>query len=219
MVGKNQYTIRLAEDRDIRQVAVIDKEAFSEEQLFRSYASYHREIHNPLARYIVACTGEEHELNTNKQIMPELPWYKRILSRNYHNVQYRTNEQYVVGFAGLWIMPDEGHITALGVRSNCRRSGLGESLLISLIDLATQLSIRTITLEVRASNEAAQSLYRKYRFRKVGRRPQYYSNNKEDAVLMSTNTITAASFRAHFQELKEAHQQRWGQHVTATEPQ
>jgi len=209
MVGKNQYTIRLAEDRDIHQVAEIDQEAFSEEQLFRSYASYHREIHNPLARYIVARAEEEHGLNTNKQIMPELPWYKRLLSHNYHNVKYTTNEQYVLGFAGFWIMPDEGHITALGVRSNHRRSGIGESLLISLIDLATQLSIKTITLEVRASNEAAQSLYRKYGFQTVGRRSRYYSNNKEDAVLMSTNTITSASFQAHFQELKEAHRQRW----------
>jgi len=218
MVGENQYTIRLAEDRDIHQVAEIDREAFSEEQLFRSYASYHREIHNPLARYIVACTGEEHELDTNKQIMPEIPWYRRLFSYDRHN-EHAQNEQYILGFAGLWIMPDEGHITALGVRSNHLRSGIGERLLISLIDLASQLSIRTITLEVRASNEAAQSLYRKYGFQKVGRRPHYYSNNREDAVLMSTNTITAASFRAHFQELKEAHQQRWGQHVTATEPQ
>ncbi len=208
MVGGNQYTIRLAEDRDIRQVAEIDREAFSEEQLFRSYASYHREIHNPLARYIVACAGEEHGLNTNKQIMPKPPWYKRLLSHNYQ-VQYTTNEQYVLGFAGFWIIPDEAHITALGVRSNHHRSGIGEGLLISLIDLATQLSIKTITLEVRASNKAAQSLYRKYGFQTVGRRSRYYSNNKEDAVLMSTNTITSASFQAHFQELKQAHQQRW----------
>jgi ribosomal-protein-alanine N-acetyltransferase len=215
MVGKNQYTIRLTEDRDIRQIAEIDREAFSEEQLFRSYASYHREIHNPLARYIVACTEEEHELDTNRQIMPEPPWYKRLFSRNYHNVQYTTSEQYVFGFAGFWITPDEAHITALGVRNNYRRSGIGERLLISLIDLATQLSVRTITLEVRASNKAAQALYQKYGFRTVGRRPRYYSNNREDAVLMSTNTITSASFQAHFQELKEAHQQRWKESLIA----
>ncbi len=208
MVGKNQYTIRLAEDRDIHQVAEIDREAFSEEQLFRSYASYHREIHNPLARYIVACAGEEHGLNTNKQIMPEPPWYKRLLSRNHHNVQHTTSAQYILGFAGFWIMPDEAHITALGVRSNHRRSGMGERLLISLIDLATQLSIKTITLEVRVSNKSAQSLYQKYGFQTVGRRPRYYSNNSEDAVLMSTNTITSASFQTHFQELKEAHRQK-----------
>jgi len=209
MVGKNQYTIRLAKDRDIHQVAEIDREAFSEEQLFRSYASYHREIHNPLARYIVACAEEEHGLNTNRQIMPEPPWYKRLLSHNHHNVQHTTSEQYVFGFAGFWITPAEAHITALGVRDNYRRNGMGERLLISLIDLATQLSIKTITLEVRASNKAAQSLYQKYGFQTVGRRPRYYSNNSEDAVLMSTNTITSASFQAHFQELKQAHRQRW----------
>jgi len=208
MVGKNQYITRIAEDRDIHQVAEIDREAFSEEQLFRSYASYHREIHNPLGRYIVACAEEEHELNTNRQIMPEPPWYKRLLSRNHHNVQHATSGQYVFGFAGFWITPDEAHITALGVRNNYRRSGIGERLLISLIDLATPLSIRTITLEVRASNKAAQALYQKYGFQTVGRRPRYYSNNSEDAVLMSINTITSASFQTHFQELKEAHRQK-----------
>lgn len=215
MVGKNQYTTRLAEDSDIHQVAEIDQEAFSEEQLFRSYASYHREIHNPLARYIVACEEEEHELNTNRQIMPEPPWYKRLLSRNHHNVQHTTSEQYVFGFAGFWITADEAHITALGVRNNYRRSGIGERLLISLIDLATPLSIRTITLEVRASNKAAQALYQKYGFRTAGRRPRYYSNNSEDAVLMSTNTITSASFQTHFQELKEAHRQKWKESLIA----
>lgn len=208
MVDKKQYIIRLAEDRDIRQVAEIDQEAFSEEQLFRSYGSYHREIHNPLARYIVACTEEEHEPNVNKQTMPEIPWYKRLFSYDRHNEQAR-NEQYILGFAGLWIMPDEGHITALGVRSNHRRSGIGERLLISLIDLATQLNIKTISLEVRASNETAQPLYRKYGFQAIGRRSRYYSQTGEDALLMSTNTITSAPFQARFQQLKEAHQRRW----------
>jgi ribosomal-protein-alanine N-acetyltransferase len=208
MVDKKQYIIRLAEDRDIRQVAEIDQEVFSKEQLFRSYGSYHREIHNPLARYIVACTEEEYEPNVNKQTMPEIPWYKRFFSYDRLNEQAH-NEQYILGFAGLWIIPDEGHITALGVRSNHRRSGIGERLLISLIDLATQLNIKTISLEVRASNEAAQPLYRKYGFQAIGRRPRYYSETGEDAVLMSTNTIPSASFQARFQQLKEAHQRRW----------
>jgi len=205
---KKQYIIRLAEDRDIRQVAEIDQEAFSEEQLFRSHSSYHREIHNPLARYIVACTEEKYEPNVNKQIMPETPWYKRLFSYERHN-EFAHNEQYILGFAGLWIMPDEGHISAIGVRNNYRRRGIGERLLISLIDLATELNIKTISLEVRVSNEAAQSLYRKYEFQIIGRHPHYYAQNGEDALLMSTNIITSAPFQARFQQLKEAHQRRW----------
>jgi len=209
-MDKKQYIIRLAENRDIRQVTEIDQEAFSEEQLFRSYSSYHREIHNPLARYIVACTEEKYEPNVNKQIMPEIPWYKRLFSYERHN------EQYILGFAGLWITPDEGHISAIGVRSNYRRRGIGERLLISLIDLAIQLNIKTISLEVRVSNEAAQSLYQKYEFQTIGKHPRYYSQNGEDALLMSTNIITSAPFQARFQQLKEAHERRWkGCSVTA----
>jgi ribosomal-protein-alanine N-acetyltransferase len=107
-------------------------------------------------------------------------------------------------------MLNEAHIIAIAVRNNYRRKGIGEGLLISVIEVATQLHANVITLEVRASNVVAQALYKKYGFRVVGRRPRYYSDNGEDAVLMSTDTITSAPFQTCFQQLKEAHSQRWG---------
>jgi ribosomal-protein-alanine N-acetyltransferase len=65
-----------------------------------------------------------------------------------------------------------------------------------------------VTLEVRASNEIAQELYKKYGFRVVGRRPRYYSSDGEDAIIMSTDNIGSLSFQAFLQQLKEVHAQR-----------
>jgi ribosomal-protein-alanine N-acetyltransferase len=216
MVEEARYIIRPVRDGDISQIIEIDREAFAGEYLFHSYSSYQREIHNSSAHYIAACLGEEREPNISEQIIPSVPWHKRLFSHDHHNGEYSHSEQYILGFAGLWIAPDEGHIIAIGVRSNYRRIGIGEKLLISLIDFATQSNFKTITLEVRVSNEAAQSLYQKYGFHAIGRHHRYYSNNGEDALLMSTDTITSAPFQAHFQQLKEIHRRRWnGKLVTA----
>lgn len=107
-------------------------------------------------------------------------------------------------------MADEAHITNIAVREIHRRQGIGELLLISIIDLATGLNAGKLTLEVRASNIAAQSLYYKYGFTQVGLRRGYYTNNKEDAILMSIEDITSASFQSRLNRLKKAHSQKWG---------
>lgn len=209
MVEQTQYTIRPARDRDIHQVAEIDRDAFANERLFRSLKSYEREIHNASTRYIVAGMGEEQEPDVIEQTTPKIPWYKRLFSHNHHSEESVNNAQYILGFAGLWLMPGEGHIIAVGVRNDYRRTGIGERLLISLIDLVAQLDVGIMTLEVRASNETAQALYHKYGFQVVGRRRHYYSNNGEDALIMSADAITSAPFQACFRQLKEAHHQRW----------
>jgi len=201
MVEEVQYTIRHARDRDARQVVEIDREAFAGNCLFRSTSSYRREIHNSTACYFVAGMGKE----VTEQPPPRAPWYKRLFRSS---EEPTNNDQYILGFAGLWIMPGEGHVTAIGVRNDYRHAGIGEGLLISLIDLAAELNLEIMTLEVRASNKTAQALYRKYGFRVVGKRRHYYSNDGEDALIMSTRPITSAPFQARFQQLKETHSQR-----------
>jgi len=67
-----------------------------------------------------------------------------------------------------------------------------------------------MTLEVRASNLAAQNLYSKYGFTQVGIRRGYYLDNREDGVLMSTESITSAPFQARLQQLREARTRKWG---------
>lgn len=109
----------------------------------------------------------------------------------------------VFGFAGVWFLSDEAHIATIAVRSVFRRQGIGEHLLAGVIDIAIANSAQLVTLEVRASNEAAQALYDKYGFVVVGVRPGYYSDNKEDAILMTADGITSNSFQENFERLRQ----------------
>jgi ribosomal-protein-alanine N-acetyltransferase len=106
------------------------------------------------------------------------------------------------------MMMKEAHVIAIGVRDEYRRLGIGEGLLIATIELAQKLNANVVTLEVRASNQTAQSLYKKYGFRVIGRRPRYYSSDGEDATIMSTDNIGSLPFQVSFQDLKEAYAQR-----------
>lgn len=117
--------------------------------------------------------------------------------------------QLVVGVTGFWLMAGEAHITTIGVRQAYQRLGIGELLLISTIDLALTRQAQVITLEVRLSNTAAQELYQKYGFTKRGARRCYYTDNREDAVIMTTDTLTSAPFQSQFQQLKRAYAERW----------
>jgi [ribosomal protein S18]-alanine N-acetyltransferase len=216
---KAGYSIRPMNEEDISQVSEIDREAFPGESLFRPYASYRQEIHNSLAHYIVACIEGADGPDLSRRDVREMPWFRRFFSP--HRAMALQGERYhlhsgehIVGFSGLWTMLDEAHITAIAVRENYRRLGIGEGLLISIIELASCLNANIVTLEVRASNLVAQALYTKYGFRVVGSRPRYYSDNGEDATLMSTDTITSALFQARFQRLKRAHSEKCG--VSAT---
>ena len=74
----------------------------------------------------------------------------------------------MVGFAGLWLMVDEAHITTFGVHPDWRRQGVGARLLLRLVDVALELGAARMTLEVRVSNHAAQELYRRFGFTIAG---------------------------------------------------
>src|SRR5258708_31509616 len=87
----------------------------------------------------------------------------------------------IIGFAGLWLMVDEAHITTIAMHPDYRRRGLGEFMLVSLIDIAFSIGAKWVTVEVRVSNYTAENLYRKYGFREAGLRHRYYSDNQEDA--------------------------------------
>ena len=90
----------------------------------------------------------------------------------------------VVGYAGMWKVCDEGHITNIAVHPEYRGNGIGSLLLEYLIKLAQAEGVASMTLEVRRSNFAAQALYNKYGFKVSGLRKGYYSDNGEDAIIM-----------------------------------
>jgi ribosomal-protein-alanine N-acetyltransferase len=194
---------------DIPQVTEIDREAFPS---LWPPINYQRELENRLAHYIVACDEEERVEEPEMKAVPQKGFSGLVsrLRRFFGNEPPLPVRQYVFGFAGLWMMAGEAHITNIAVWERHRRQGIGEALLISLIDLATELNARLITLEVRASNTAAQSLYSKYDFTQVGVRRGYYTDNREDGILMSLEDITSAPVQANLRRLKRAHSQKMG---------
>jgi ribosomal-protein-alanine N-acetyltransferase len=113
-------------------------------------------------------------------------------------------EDDVVAYGGIWLMVDEAHITTFAVDPAWRRQRVGETLLVALLDLALARRAREATLEVRLSNVAARRLYEKYGFRPVGLRPRYYSDNGEDALIMTTAPLAGAPMRERIAGLRAA---------------
>ena len=95
----------------------------------------------------------------------------------------------VIGYAGMWKVFDEGHITNVAVHPKFRGSGVGSALVDNLINTAKKEGITKMTLEVRKSNIVAKALYGKYGFEAGGFRKGYYSDNGEDAIIMWKNEV------------------------------
>ncbi|HEU5205012.1 MAG TPA: ribosomal protein S18-alanine N-acetyltransferase, partial [Candidatus Limnocylindrales bacterium] len=110
----------------------------------------------------------------------------------------------IVGYGGMWLMVDEAHITTFAVHPAWRRQRIGERLLLAFLDIAIERSAHEATLEVRLSNLAARRLYEKYGFRPVGLRPNYYSDDREDALIMTTEPLADAGMRARIDRLRAA---------------
>jgi len=209
------YYMRPMCKEDIAQVSKIDREVFPSQW---SAPNYQRELQNRLSHYIVACDKDKAVEEPEVKAPPEkgisrlssrIRWLLNP-NRFFGNKLPPSGTEYILGFAGIWVAVDEAHITNIAVRKNYQRQGIGEFLLISIIDLAIELKVNLLTLEVRASNTAAQSLYRKYGFTQVGVRRGYYTDNREDGLLMSTESLASASFQAHLHRLKQAHYKKYG---------
>jgi ribosomal-protein-alanine N-acetyltransferase len=192
--------LRLMSQEDVPQVTEIDREAFP---TLWPPANYQHELKNGLAHYIVACDGQG-EVGEEPKAVPEKGFSALLAQiRQLFGNGLTLRGQYIMGFAGLWMLADEAHITNIAVREKHRRQGIGERLLIAIVELAIELGAHLITLEVRASNSEAQKLYAKYGFVRVGMRRGYYTDNREDAVLMSIEDVESARLR--LESLKRAH--------------
>ena len=201
---------------DIDAVLEIDREAFPTEW---PPPNLRRELDNRLAHYIVACDAEELAAPGVEAAVPAekgLAWVLSRLRRWFSPTPESAGKrraagpERIIGFAGIWVMADEAHVTSIATRARDRRQGIGELLLQSIVHLAATLRATIVTLEVRVSNSDAQALYTKYGFRQVGLRRGYYTDNREDALLMSTEHIRMMPFQTLFKELAAAYRQRWG---------
>jgi ribosomal-protein-alanine N-acetyltransferase len=142
-----------------------------------------------------------------------VPWpanaFRHELTQN-KNARYvvaREGDR-IVGYAGLWLMVDEAHITTFAVLPEHRRRRIGERMLQRLFDVADEMGAEWLTLEVRVSNLGAQRLYEKYGFRRAGVRRRYYSDNNEDALIMWTDRLRDHAVRERLATLKRALDER-----------
>lgn len=90
----------------------------------------------------------------------------------------------IIAYGGMWHVINEGHITNVAVKREHRGKGIGSQIINALIDIAKEKEMIGITLEVRASNTVAQSLYKQNGFIIEGIRKEYYDDNREDAIVM-----------------------------------
>ena len=117
-----------------------------------------------------------------------LPWSENALLESFDNstvfAAVRKGDN-AVGYAGLTVVCGEGYITNVAVKSDFRKKGLGDLLMIYITEYAKEHNLEFVSLEVRESNTAAVSLYGKHGFKKEGLRKSFYENPREDAIIMT----------------------------------
>ncbi len=117
------------------------------------------------------------------------PWSRRAfvgeLTENVyaHYIVAQAGDE-LIGYAGMWVILEEAHVTNVSVHPKHRRMGLGKRLLYELIERARNLGAARMTLEVRPSNHVARTLYSQTGFVECGRRKGYYTDTQEDAIIM-----------------------------------
>ena len=210
-----QVMLRRLRSEDINQVIEIEREAFS--PLWVS-TPFKRELSNRYASYLVACDGlDEDEPALEGAAGSEAASTKwRRLGTRIQGLLGRqpradSSERVIAGYVSVWYQGDEAHITEIAVRESLRGNGIGELLLIGSLRAAVEYGSKVMTLEVRVSNFIAQRLYEKYGFKSVGTRKAYYSDNREDAAIMTTSPIDTEEYQRMFQDLQETYRKRRGE--------
>ena len=117
------------------------------------------------------------------------PWDKALYQKEIEENQFAhyyviETDEMIVGFCGMWIVLDDAQITNIAVDPDHRQSGYGSMLFQYVLNEAMLKGARTLSLEVRTSNVAAQTLYEKFHLQKAGTRRNYYTDNNEDAIVM-----------------------------------
>lgn len=214
-----QYVVRPMQYEDIDAVGEVERECFTTPW---PASAYRRELRdNRMGRYIVLAEVIEDE-NTSQPVRHHPPTSEPVGGVRRAVGQFlrpfgrplsgsaTTEKERVVGFAGMWLMLDEAHVTTIGVKRDLRGLGLGELLFATLLEIAMNIGARRSTLEVRVSNQSAQALYRKYGFHEEGTRRRYYSDNNEDALIMWSDWLGSPEFQTLYHALRAQLDERLG---------
>jgi ribosomal-protein-alanine N-acetyltransferase len=201
------YLVETMKFDDIVQVSAIDRHCFPE---MWPPINFKHELSNRLAHYLVVIDisvsqSSISKLNfsiNNESIISRV---SQLIERGGISPTRKTQERFIVGYTGLWLLADEAHLISIAVKETYQNKGIGELLLISTIELAIEVGARILTLEVRESNLIAQELYLKYGFITNGIRKNYYLDNRENAVIMTIDDLHSKSYTRHLLLLKGAH--------------
>jgi [ribosomal protein S18]-alanine N-acetyltransferase len=176
---------------DVPEVMVIERQAFT--LPWSDYTYRHEILENHHSYYYVV-----RRANGRASVRPD--WLTRLFRRSHPAP--------IVGYGGFWLMVDEAHISTIASSAQWRGRGLGELMLLAMVERSIELGAALVTLEVRASNTVAQNLYRKYGMAVVGRRPRYYRDNDEDADLMTVDHVQDAAYQEKLRGLRAALEER-----------
>jgi ribosomal-protein-alanine N-acetyltransferase len=168
---------------DIPLVVSIDRLSFSSPW---SPNTYQFEVNNHETSHLVVI-----EVYENGIISPN------GLRGLFNRLRHSKTTPPLAGYGGCWLIEGEAHISTIAVHPDYRGRGLGELLLVNMLQRAMNLNGDYSVLEVRASNYTAQSLYEKYEYKVVGRRKGYYRDDGEDALLMEVRPFDEA-YRQRF---------------------
>lgn len=181
------YTVAPMAVADLDAVMAIEAAVYS--SAWPASAYRHELEQNSMAHYLVLRPAEGTEATPNGVRERLRGW----LGQNRRGPS-------ILGYGGFWLMVGEAHISTVAVDPQWQGLGLGELLLLELIELALRLQAEMVTLEVRVSNTIAQSLYEKYGFEYVGKRRRYYRDNNEDAHIMTVEQVQQPHYRVFLDE-------------------
>lgn len=197
------YILEPMTQEDVDEVSAVERICFTNPW---PISAYRRELRNTTRNYYIVLRDDP-----NADDDAEAPVTIETQPRDHRRQGRfafwplgRRNDEHerppIIGFAGMWHILDEAHVTTIGVRPDYQGRGLGELLFLQLFDEATRRTATWLTLEVRVSNYNAQALYRKYDLSIQGRRPRYYSDNNEDAFIMWSESLRDADYLKRIDE-------------------
>ena len=193
------FFIEPMRESDVARVQEIERQSFSTPW---SAATYLRELRAAnQCRYLVVRSSQSRPRYLQQHLADRRGWLASVLPGLFGSPAVASPYP-VVGYGGVWLTGDEGHITTIATAPEMRRRGVGELVLNGLIDAAREMGANVLTLEVRVSNSAAQALYRKYGFEARGTRRRYYTDNNEDALIMWAGPIGLPEYQRRLRELR-----------------